>query len=169
MTATPDGSKAATDLRFSDYYAYGYDVAVAQNAGGSSWEWSWRSTRLSGPPSESPWMPAIMTVSSQVWEERQKEKNHMLLRSHIITEITVLLVKAGGKYDDVTRSFRSWREQAVRLPHSLEPAGYRYLDQIDGAETGSETMRQHQSALWQSPTELQMSVLWIFLQQNQQH
>lgn len=84
---TPDGSKAEP-IYGSDYYAYGYDVAVAQKLA-DQLGMKLEIHKVSGPPLESPWMPAIMTVSSLAWEKRQKEKNHMHLQNHIITEITV--------------------------------------------------------------------------------
>ena len=85
---TPDGSKAVK-IAGSDYYAYGYDVAVAQ----TRWEWTLRYIRLSGHQSVSHSMQEIMTVSSPVWVRQRKEKRHTHSQSLITIETTVLLLK----------------------------------------------------------------------------
>ena len=58
----------------------------------------------------------------------------------------------------MSKAFPILQEQAARLPHSLEPDGYRFWIRST-VQSSPETMRQPPSALWQSPTELQMSAL----------
>ena len=86
---TPDGSKAVK-IAGSDYYAYGYDVAVAQKLAD---QMGMRYIRLSGHQSVSHSMQEIMTVSSPVWARQRKEKRHTHSQSLITIETTVLLLK----------------------------------------------------------------------------
>lgn len=88
---TPDGSKAVK-IAGSDYYAYGYDVAVAQKLA-DQMGMTLRYIRLSGHQSVSHSMQEIMTVSSPVWARQRKEKRHTRSQSLITIETTVSLLR----------------------------------------------------------------------------
>ena len=85
---TPDGSKAVR-IAGSDYYAYGYDVAVAQKLA----DQMGMDLEVSGHQSVSHSMQEIMTVSSPVWARQRKERHHTHSQSLITIETTVLLLR----------------------------------------------------------------------------
>ena len=85
---TPDGSKAVK-IAGSDYYAYGYDVAVAQKLA----DQMGMDLEVSGHQSVSHSMQEIMTVSSPVWARQRKEKRHTHSQSLITIETTVSLLR----------------------------------------------------------------------------
>ena len=148
---TPDGSKAEP-IYGSDYYAYGYDVAVAQKLAdqlGMKLEIhkvEWSSIGISMDAGDYDCIIAGMGKTAE------REKSYAFTEPYYYRD-NCIVVKAGGKYDDV-----KGLSDLARVPHSLEPDGYRFWIRST-AQSSPETMRQHPSALWQSPTELQMSAL----------
>ena len=159
--STPDGSKAVK-IYDSDYYAYGYDVAVAQKLADQMGmeleihkvEWSSIGISLDAGDYDA--------IIAGMGKTAEREASYSFTEPYYYRD-NCIVVKKGGEYENVILL-----ELDARLLHSLELDGFRFLIRLK-VQTSLETLRRHLNALWQSPMAAQMFVSWIFQLHSPQH
>ena len=128
---TPDGSKAEP-IYGSDYYAYGYDVAVAQKLAdqlGMKLEIhkvEWSSIGISMDAGDYDCIIAGMGKTAE------REKSYAFTEPYYYRD-NCIVVKAGGKYDDV-KGLSDLAGTGCKVTTQLGTGWVPLLDQIDGAE-----------------------------------
>ena len=128
---TPDGSKAEP-IYDSDYYAYGYDVAVAQKRGEPNDrpvelpKVEWSSIGISMDAGDYDCIIAGMGKTAE------REKSYAFTEPYYYRD-NCIVVKAGGKYDDV-KGLSDLAGTGCKVTTQLGTGWVPLLDQIDGAE-----------------------------------
>ncbi|MGN0383061.1 MAG: transporter substrate-binding domain-containing protein [Eubacterium sp.] len=131
---TPDGSKAEL-IYGSDYYAYGYDVAVARMLAdelGMDLEIhkvEWSSIGISMDSGEYDCIIAGMGRTAE------REMSYSFTEPYYYRD-NCIVVKKGGEYENVTK-LSDLAGTGCKLTTQLGTGWIPLLDQVEGAETGS--------------------------------
>ena len=155
---TPDGSVAAP-IYGSDYYAYGYDVAVAQMLAeemGMELEIhkvEWSSIGISMDAGDYDCIIAGMGRTAE------REMSYGFTEPYYYRD-NCIVVKKGGSYENVSK-LSDLAGTGCRVTTQLGTGWVPLLDQIEGAQTGAnyETTSECFMAIFQ--TEPRISVSWI--------
>lgn len=131
---TPDGSKAVK-IYGSDYYAYGYDVAVAQMPAdemGMELEIhkvEWSSIGISMDIGE------YDCIIAGMGKTEEREKSYAFTDPYYYRD-NCIVVKKGGKYENVTK-LSDLYDTGCKVTTQLGTGWIPLLDQVKGAKTGS--------------------------------
>lgn len=131
---TPDGSEA-TKIYGSDFYAYGYDVAVAQMLAKEMdmeleiHKVEWSSIGISMDAGDYDCIIAGMGRTSE------RELSYSFTEPYYYRN-NCIVVKKGGDYDDVTK-LSDLAGKGCKLTTQLGTGWIPLLDQVEGAVTGS--------------------------------
>lgn len=162
---TPDGSKAVK-IYDSDYYAYGYDVAVAQMLADQMGmeleihkvEWSSIGISLDAGDYDA--------IIAGMGKTAERDASYAFTEPYYYRN-NCIVVKKGGKYADV-KGLSDLAGTGCKVTTQLGTGWISLLDQIEGAEQSGNS-RQLQSALWQSRMEALMYVSLTFRLRSPQH